>query len=219
MSASVARIAVAHKVDVIVPGGLAAVDAAAWVAEAVSMGCRAITVPARLARAVKDAAGRSCKVAASCHDVSDMDRETLVLHALTKLRGNNLDELEIPVSSAKACDALWARTALRQAIALCHAHGAFANVLIPVEGMGAEEVAHAVRCLLGASANAVTLVAGPGCLAQEGCVAAALEAAGTGVGVRVAEEPWDAARQEALVSLGVQSVRVVASSEPGVLAA
>ena len=195
------------RLDLEIPTNLAPVDAAANVSEASRLGVRSVGVAPCLANAVRASVPRRCLVATSCSQVAGWPGNSLLLHAARQLEGRVIDELVIPVDASLLGDAAWVARQLRQVVALCHAHGAFVNVIVDVEGLGAGRLRDVVRGLARSSADAVVLRACNGVVPTE-LVAAAVDEASARLAVRVSEATVTPERVSRLLDLGASSASV-----------
>ena len=206
------------KLDLEVPAALAPVDAAAVVSEASRLGVRSVCVAPGLANAVRAAVPRRCLVATSCSQVAGWPGNSLLLHAAQQLGGRIVDELSIPVDAGLLGDAAWVARPLRQVVALCHAHGAFANVVIDVEGVGAGLLRNVVRSLARSGLDSVTLRACNGAVPAELATAAVDEAAPC-LAVRASEAAATPERIVCLLDLGASSASVTPEQLASLLSA
>lgn len=206
------------KLDLVVPSALAPVDAAAVVSEASRLGVRSVRVAPGLANAVRAAMPRRCLVATSCAQVAGWPGDSLLLHAAQQLDGRVVDELAIPADMSLLGDAAWVARQLRQVAALCHAHGAFANVAVDVEDLGAGLLRDVVRSLARSGADSVTLRACGGAV-PTGLVKAAVDEASSCLAVRVSEAEVTPERVSCLLDLGACSASVTPEQLASLLAA
>ena len=193
-----------HRIDVIIPEGLAPVDAAMSLRAAIEEGCRCVHVPAALANAAHAEAKGRCHVAITCEHAIGWPGNSLLMHAGVMLAGANVDELDIPVEASLLGDEAWLASQLRRVTQLCHAHGAFANVTIDVTGMAEKDGREVVRAVRRTSANALVLA---GATAIQ--VAASVDESRGALPIQVACSDADPVR---LLSLGASSVRIEAMS-------
>ena len=204
--------------DLEVPAALAPVDAAAAVVGASRLGVRSVCVAPGLANAVRESVPRRCLVATSCSQVAGWPGNSLLLHAARQLDGHAVDELRVPVDASLLGDAAWIARQLRQVAVLCHAHGAFANVIVDVEGLSVGRVRELVRGIAATSANSVTLCSQTSTVPADILAAAIDEAAGR-LAVRVSEAAVTSERVSRLLDLGVSSVNVTPEQLAGLRAA
>ena len=101
---------------------------------------------------------------------------------------------------------------------LCHAHGAFANVIVDVEGLSVGHVRELVRGLTRTSVNSVTLRSQMSAVPADLAAAAVDEAAGR-LAVRVSEAAVTSERVSRLLDLGASSVNVTPEQLAGLRAA
>lgn len=193
--------------DLEVPTVVAPVDAAAAVVGASRLGVRSVCVAPGLMNAVRESVPRRCLVATSCSQVAGWPDNSLLLHTARQLDGHAVDELRVPVDASLLGDAAWIGRQLRQVAVLCHAHGAFVNVVLDVEGLSAGRIRELVRGTARTSANSVTLRAQASAVPADFVAAAVDEAAGR-LAVRVSEAAVTAERLSRLLDLGVSSVNV-----------
>lgn len=191
-------------IDVVIPEGLAPVDAAASLRTVVEEGCRCVHVPAHLANVAHAVAAGRCHIAISCKHAIGWPGNSLLMHTNVMLTGSSADELDIPVEASLLGDEAWLASQLRRVTQLCHAHGALANVVVDASGMADRDVREVVRAVRRTSANALVLA---GATAIQ--LAAAIDESRGALPIQVACSDVDPAR---LLSLGASSVRIEAMS-------
>lgn len=196
-----------HRLDLQIPADTAPSDAHAAIDVARGLGVRSVCVTPTFVNAVRRALPRTCQFATWCSQVAGWPGDSLLLHVGQQLAGRDVDELDIPVDVSLLGDAAWVSGQLRRVAAVCHAHGALANVVVIVDGLASARLREVVRGVGRTTVNSVTLVSGQGAM-PAGLVAAALDEAAGKMEVRIGPWPCDAADLARMRDLGVSSVGI-----------
>lgn len=196
--------------DVTVPSGAHPLAVADALEAARDGGYRSVRVPLPFAPAAASALrGSRCTVASSCEDVVGLLGGRTLASVARQLLGSGLDELDIPVEAGALGDGAVALQ-LRQVCAVCHAHGALANAVVPTSGLTVECVRRAARAARGASADLMTLAAPSGEEVPVELVAAAVSEARGHLRIRVAGVVEGREAVERLLNLGVFAIELAA---------
>lgn len=201
--------------NMVVPRGAAPVDAAAAIRRAGELGCRSVVVLRSLAPLAADALkDTACRIATGADGRVGWLGEFPLRWVSTVLAGCRADEFVFHAEGGALASDPAVATLLRQATALCHAHGVTAGVSIVVSGLTEGQVRAAVRQAIRASADGVTLASTASTGVARSQVAAAVGEArgrigicvdGTAFGAETAEDVWTPC------DLGATSVNVLAA--------